>query len=290
MRHCNQTRRTHFCNAVNRQYGFASLTAITLALLLFSLTLQYAIKSKDSQLDSQETVYFAQVKNKVITCMETILPLQNGFYATTTLGATFDAQVVGLCGLPTAKNVSYQVSNVISRNSVSYRTISYWIGPYDKQDATTFNRVTGILTLDPSAIGGDTYSSYQVDYQRLLDTNHQLNSIAIMHQKRFNALYNASGDAGYNFFRAADCLNVTLGEIPCSDTAMGGTNGWKSLNTINNQTVFSDMSAYANTWGIAINYCNTPECGASLSSPFSIVFSTTTPWGLAVSINAMQNI
>jgi hypothetical protein len=157
-------------------------------------------------------------------------------------------------------------------------------------DATVFNRSTGVLTLDPAAVNGATVSSFQHDKENVVKTNQLLRQIAHNHQLRFNTLYNTSGDAGYNYFRATDCSNVTAGEIPCSDSALGGVNGWRDINFISNATIFANASSFSNIWGLPINYCNTPECGASIITPYSILFSTTTPWGVVLTISANQNI
>lgn len=274
---------------LGQQSGFVSLFALIFGMALIAVSNALMISVREQQLDSREAVYFAQVKDKAASCLETILPLQNWFY-TGAPGANYDATIIGLCGLPTDKSIQYQLSNVISTNNVSFRTLAYWIGPYSKQDATVFNRATGVLALDPIAINGDTISSYQRDWSNLIRVNEQMRQLAHVHQLRFNTLYNTSGDAGFNFFRASACTAVTAGEIPCSDTVMGGTAGWKDMNTINNAVVFSDMTPYSNVWGLPISYCNTSECGASLTSPFSILFSTNTPWGSTISISAMQNI
>jgi hypothetical protein len=274
---------------LRQQSGFISLFTLIFGMVLIALSNAMVISVKEQQLDTREAAYFAQVKDKAETCLETVLPMQNWFY-TAAPGANYDALIIGLCGLPTAKSIQYQLSNVISKNNVSFRTLAYWIGPYSKQDATIFNRISGVLTLDPIAINGDTISSYQRDWRNLIHANEQMRQIAHVHQLRFNTLYNTSGDAGFNFFRASACAAVSAGEVPCSDTAMGGTGGWKDINTINNAVVFSDMTPYSNVWGLPITYCNTSECGASLTSPFTILFSTSTPWGSSISISAMQNI
>lgn len=281
---------SNLAGACKRQRGSASLYAIVVGMSITLASTAIMLYVQTDQLDAQEAVYFAEVKDKAIDCIDRILPMQNWFYSSLELGQNHDAQIAGLCGLPTKKAIRYELSNLIARENISYRVLSYWIGPYSKVDATVFNRATGVLTLDPVAVNGATVSSFQLDKEKVAKTNQLLRQIAHNHQLRFNTMYNTSGDAGYNFFRASNCSDVTEGEIPCSDSALGGAGGWRDINFISNATIFANVSNYSNIWGMPITYCNSPECGASIITPYSILFSTTTPWGVILSVSAIQNI
>lgn len=279
----------HF-GALPRQNGSASLYAVVVGMSIALVSTAILLSVQTEQLNSQESAYFSQVKDKSIECIERVLPMQNWFYNNAELGQNYDSQLAGLCGLPTQNSIRYQVSNLLSSNNISYRVLSYWIGPYSKVDATIFNRVSGTLILDPASVNGSVVSSFQMDKDKVAKTYKLMRQIAHSHQLRFNTMFNTSGDAGFNFFRATNCNDVTDGEIPCSDSAMGGVGGWKNINAINNSVVFSDMTPYSNLWGIPITYCNTTECSASITAPYSILFSTTTPWGVVIASSSMQNI
>lgn len=276
--------------AAQSQRGYASIVASIMATTIMLSSYFAVLMTQQNQLDSQETAYFAQVNSRVSDCINQVLPVQNWFYTTTALGTAYDADLTRLCSLPTDKSIQYAISNVITNNGVAYRVLSYWIAPYSKVDATALNRTTGIFTLDPIAVGGDAVSSFQSERARLLKTTNLLESIAHNHQLRFNSLYTTSGDAGLNFFRATSCNSPTAGEIPCSDTAAGGTFGQKEISNINHIVLFGDSNNYLNSWGTAIRYCNAVECGASTVSPFTMIFNTTTPWGSNISVSAKQNI
>lgn len=278
-------------STVNHQRGFVtSMLVAAIGLIIASLSAALLLSVTKYQFDTKETRYFKEVQKQVATCVNDVLPAQAWFYDATKLGVNYDATIVSLCGLPNDKGIKYQITDLLLANNIAFRRVAYWIGSYGSVDVTTLNRATGVLSLAADAVNGATESSYERDKGFLVQLNNQLRELVYLNTKRFAAMYNTSADAGFNFYRAAVCASPTPGEIPCSDSAVGGVLGWKDVNVINNAGLFADQPPTNNPWGLPVYYCNAAECGAYIVPPFSLIFSSKTPWGTEVSLTAMQAI
>lgn len=280
--------------STKREQGFlASALVAVIGVLISSFISMMMYANYDAYTSLNDQAIMSDVDEKAINCIDSILPQQAWYYDSNILGTvTLDQNVVELCGLPTDRSVEYQISNLIYSQDVAYRELAYWLTrelPFGANPPTSFNRSTGVVTIADGTVGSSR-SSFTSEKVRVKNATAQLERIVKMHTIRFDAMSKLSGDSGYNYFRAVFCYDAKDTEIPCSDSAVGGVNGWKNINEINNQAVFSASSLLSNPWGLAINYCNTNECGASVINPYNILFETRSPWGDVYVMVAMQNI
>lgn len=186
-----------------------------------------------------------------------------------------------------------------------YRTVAIWIPPAGVADTVIANPWTAKGNFMPTSsevqyrvVSGQIIESYLV-----AETNAQLQEMARTLELRFKSKIDndPSRDIGYNHFKAGDCTNVGMDEIPCAGDA---ANPYVVLDDATFSALklaeLTSMSHNTNrdAWGQFIIFNNLldngnvclPEGDLDNSPPYRMMLQTITPWGTEITICPVQPV
>lgn len=166
--------------------------------------------------------------------------------------------------------------------AIQYRDIYLWI-PRRNPDPTvldaasdTFTPGTGVLWAKVSGIGIEK-DAYQ-------DAQTRLQMLAQALEKMFRAKLASDPlhDVSLNYFQAIGCSSHAAGEIPCTNNAYAAA---ASLGLGPTAGVGDDL--VTDPWGGAVLASNTLDANQG-SAPYSMALRVVTPWGSAITVDAVE--
>lgn len=278
---------------LHRQKGYF-LLALTagLAVIAFGFVAAYsgllAKKEQRVLLDTQKA-YLESARTALEATYDANAALIDG--DATESGYRDANTLLELAGIKKRWDLQAGVSHRLSRDGLDYTTIVLWL-PNDTDEANpaTFNEETGAFTScsksgTPCAPRAYiTVSGLDIQKKRQEKAIKQLNQLASLHQMYFKTrmLQDPDHDLSINYFRAPDGHCDNPYNLPCLDdyTVVGDTSLVALLGL--------PADLLVNPWGLPIEASNLKD--ASQSTPFSMSFRSSTPWGTSYTISALQPV
>lgn len=178
-------------------------------------------------------------------------------------------------------NVQVAFSQRLARDGVSYRNIALWL-PKDAADSTRFDAATGTLTV-AAGTASRTISGFSIQSQAVAETRARLQTIAQRLEAHATTQYllDPSRNQLVNRFRAIDCANPHVTELPCVDTYQ------RIESTGVAASVGLEPQLMTDAWGQSIEVSNGMD-SQTTEPPYSMALRATTPWGAVIRVIPVQ--
>ena len=268
-------------NPRQKGYFILALTAVIVVITL-SFVLGYSVyyaKREQYNLAQNQQEYILEVKNRLLDAYaahfaDVDADLSEGTYRS---GDVW----LKMAGINNRWGLSIGVSSRQSKTGVMYTSISVWL-PTD-EDATnppSYNVSTGAFTtcsvLPCAPRISTTFDGYSLQLAAASKAHAQLNELATKATAHFKArqLLDPLHNIATNHFRAGTftCGTVNADTMPCLDT-------YTELQlTPVGALIGVDSPDMSNPWGRRFEVSNLQDSNTA-SVPYSMSFTTTTPWG-----------
>lgn len=266
-------------SGASRQKGFAVLTVVVLiafgVMTVFVALSSRAASSKAGDLDADKRAYLAEIRNGLDLWYRRNASVIDGSDA-----ALDFAQVLSDAGLPARYSVRGQISGRMQASGIAFRVIGIWI-PDESNAPTTLDPPTASLVAPPRH--WIVFNGRGVQVALFNESLSRLKDAASALEKHARAALEVSPDrnVSVNPFRATDCSRVLPSEIPCVDVHT------PVAATVIPALIGFDADRLSDAWGQPIRFSNLAQSNV-LQPPFTASVSTTTPWGLPMSVVAVQ--
>jgi len=186
---------------------------------------------------------------------------------------------------------------------LSYRNIAVWIPSRTREDTSSFNE-HGIFVPADSQVEYRVVSGMEIQGTLVNDTRNTMLELARLLEVRFQAKIDGDPlrDLQYNYFRALDCANPGLNEIPC--TSFINASGYVALeNNIFESLRLSELASISqrmtiDAWGQPIEFNNVVNdpgnicvpSGNPNRPPYTMLLRANTPWGTHIVVCPTQPV
>jgi hypothetical protein len=175
---------------------------------------------------------------------------------------------------------------------VGWRDLLLWL-PAAADDGTGIDPQDGAIVVDPRVRHAAAFSSRPLQLQAWADTEQQLRSLARLAEQRFDMLrrVDVTHDQAVNAFRAPDGIcRLDTDQLPCSSELTPGA--WTPVAQLAAHSLAFGRTPGAglperNAWGGPLLWSNDLD-PAFQRPPFSMAFTTLTPWDTAITVRAVQ--
>jgi len=214
------------------------------------------------------------------------------------------AQLDGPAGFPLAGQDALQRAGVAVRPlpqfaagplleapPIRYRPLAVWLG--GAPGASGFDAF-GQFAPPPGATAFLVFSSRALEEDALARTRERLARLVRVFEARFAAKVEQDPDhrLDRNWFRAPDgeCRSGE-DQLPCASEL--SADGWPTVSALRAQSlVFASPadggSPELSAWGLPLCWNNEDDPSGNVAPPFSMAFSTLTPWGERLLVRAVQ--
>jgi hypothetical protein len=175
---------------------------------------------------------------------------------------------------------------------VGWRDLLLWL-PATADDSTGIDPQDGTVRVDPQVRHAAAFSSRPLQLQAWARSEQLLRTLAQLAEQRFDMLQrvDVTHDRAVNAFRAPDGIcRLDTDQLPCASTLTPGT--WTPVAQLAAHSLAFGRAADAglperNAWGGPLLWSNDLD-PTFLQPPYSMAFTTFTPWSTAITVRAVQ--
>jgi hypothetical protein len=207
--------------------------------------------------------------------------------------APSESEVFEQAGIVARRGVRLAAGPLLADSLVRFRPLALWF-PASTPDRSGFDH-DGIFRADPSVTAWSTFSTRDLERRAYSESERVLRSLALDAERRFAIKVETDPDRRIdrNWFRAPDGrCRIHADQLPCANELAPGT--WVPVALLNSHSLAFGAQRSGgdarelNAWGQPNYWSNDIDRAFDSGPPFSMAFSTLTPWGSRIVVRAVQ--